>query len=131
MALLPIALILLITTLLLFFILKDFGMVTRRQKILGAVVLLALAGGIGIYSYQKSQSDKQNFLLQMAFLRGETLQCGDQEVSAKTFNLVSGTLSLIGKKNTEFHNLIFSLANCERKASKQDSQALEEQLEKD
>ncbi len=131
MALLPILLILLLATLLLFFILRDFGLIGKKQRLLIIIALIALAVVIGIYSYQKSQDDKRVFLLQMAFLRGETLLCKTQEVNAKTFNLVSGNLSLIGKKNTDSYNLMFSLEDCVQKQTKEDSQSLQEQLEKD
>lgn len=131
MALLPIVLILLIVTLLLFLILRDFGMVSKKQKILSVIALIIVASLIGVYSYNKSQNDKKTFLLQMAFLRGETLVCKEKEVSAKNFNLVSGTLSLIGRKNTDFHNVVFSLEECEQKQKDQDSKSIQEQLGKD
>lgn len=131
MALLPIILVILIAITLLFFVLKDLGMINTKQKIIGGIILFILAIATGFYSYNKSQTDKQIFLLQMAFLRGETIICKNQEVNAKNFNFVSGTLSLIGKKETPFHNLIFSLDDCNQQKNKEDQNPIEEQLEKD
>ncbi|WP_104697414.1 MULTISPECIES: hypothetical protein [unclassified Helicobacter] len=131
MTLLPIVLLILIATLTLFFILKDFGMVSKKQKSLTFISLLILAVIIGFYSYRKSQVDKQIFLLQMAFLRGETILCKNTEVDAKNFNFVSGTLNFIGKKDTPFHNLIFSLNECVQKNNKQNINTIQEQLEKE
>ena len=129
MALIPIILVLFISVFLLFFILRDFGMMTLRQKTIGACILILFGVFIGFYSYQKSQEDKRNFLLQMAFLRGEDLKCGDKIINAKGFNLITGTLSLIGKENTENKKLTFSLSDCV--SSDKPSEDLQEQLEKD
>lgn len=129
MTLLPIILVLLIAVVLLFFVLRDLGMMSKKQKILGVLIIFICAFGIGIYSFQKSQEDKRNFLLQMAFLRGETLMCKDQPINAKSFNLVTGTLSLIGKENTPSKNITYQLSECNIDSINNDS--LQEQLEKD
>lgn len=131
MTLLPIVFLILIATLTLFFILKDFGMISKKQKYLALALLVILAIVVGFYSYKKSQTDKQIFLLQMAFLRGETILCKNTEVDAKNFNFVSGTLNFIGKKDTPFNNLIFSLSECSQKSTKQNINTLQEQLEKE
>ncbi len=129
MALLPIALILSIAVILLFFILRDLGIMNKKQKFIigGGIILLGIL--IGVYSYHKSQEDKRNFLLQMAFLRGEVLICKDQKVSSKDFNLITGTLSLIGKENSDMKNITYKLEDCQSKTI--ETSALKEQLEKD
>ena len=129
MTLLPIILVLLIAVVLLFFVLRDLGMMSKKQKILSVLIMFICTFGIGIYSFQKSQEDKRNFLLQMAFLRGETLMCKDQPINAKSFNLVTGTLSLIGKENTSSKNITYQLSECNIDSINNDS--LQEQLEKD
>lgn len=129
MALVPIVLVLVLVTVLLFFVLKDLEIMSFTQKMLGLVVLIILVVFAGVYTYYKSEQDKKQFLLQMAFLRGETLICQNQEVSSKDFNLVSGTSSLIGRQNSSMRNITFNLSEC--KSSDKDSQNLSQQLEKD
>ncbi len=129
MTLLPIILVLLIAIVLLFFILRDLYTMSRKQKIFGTTIVFICVFGIIIYSFQKSQEDKKNYLLQMAFLRGETLMCKNQPINAKDFNLVTGTLSLIGKENTPNKNITYQLSECSTDSINSDH--LQEQLEKD
>lgn len=129
MTLLPIVTVLFIAVLLFFFILKDLDAMSKKQKIIGFLVILAIGIGIGIYSFQKSQDDKKIFLLRMEFLRGKPLMCQNLSVDAKNFNLVDGTLSLIGKDHTPYKNMSIQLSDCI--ANPIDNDAIQEQLEKD
>ncbi|MCE3040125.1 hypothetical protein [Helicobacter anatolicus] len=135
MALLPIIIVIFIAIFLLFFILKDFGMINKKQKILSGIALSIFGVFIGYYAYNKSQLDQKAYLLQMNFLRGGDIICENTIVNAKDFNLVTGTLTLIGKEKTPAKNLVFSLQNCKRAPNKEsrqyENQELQEQLEKE
>ncbi|PAF48377.1 hypothetical protein BKH46_00210 [Helicobacter sp. 12S02634-8] len=134
-ALLAIFLVLALTLILLYFVLRDFGIITTKQKIIALVVLIAFGVFATIYSYFQSKSDKNDMLLQTAFLRGESLECGGVIINRENFNLVTGTLSLIGKKNGPMNNIIISLDTCkittQEVAPEESSRNLQEELQRD
>ncbi|WP_104625436.1 hypothetical protein [Helicobacter felis] len=101
--------------LLLWLLLKDFGLVRLKQKILGALVLTLLGGVVGFYTYEQDRINRAQMDLQRAFLRGETLLCGHVEVNNKNFNLVTGTLSFLGKPNGPMKDTLIDLQSCQKK----------------
>lgn len=135
MALLPIIAVILLAILLLFFILKDFGMANKKQKLLSLAALILIGTSIGYYSYQKSQLDQEAYRLQISFSSGEDILCNNEIVNAKNFNLITGTLTLVGKDNSPSRSLVFSLQDCKRIPSQQSketqNQEIQEQLEKE
>lgn len=111
-SLLAIFLVLALTLLLLYFILRDFGIITSKQKIIALTALILFGVLAAIYSYFQSKSDKNDMMLQTAFLRGQSLECDGIIINKENFNLVTGTLSFIGKKNGPMNNIIISLDKC-------------------
>ncbi|PAF41310.1 hypothetical protein [Helicobacter sp. 11S03491-1] len=137
-ALLAIFLVLLLTLALLYFILRDFGVITPKQKLISLSTLIVFGILIALYSYFQSQSDRKDFMLQTAFKRGESLECNGIIINKENFNLVTGTLSFIGKKNTPMNNIIVPLDKCniiQKQDLPQDqdttSKSLEEELQRD
>lgn len=47
-----------------------------------------------------------------AFQRGESVKCGEIEISSETFTFTNGTLSFTGKINTKYHNKIIAIEDC-------------------
>ncbi|PAF53271.1 hypothetical protein BKH42_07025 [Helicobacter sp. 13S00482-2] len=111
-ALFGIFLVLFLTLVILYFVLRDFGVITPKQKLIGISGLVVLGIFILIYSYFQSRSDKNDMILQATFLRGGSLDCDDVIVNKENFNLVTGTLSFVGKKNGPMNNIIIPLDKC-------------------
>ncbi|MDO7252797.1 hypothetical protein [Helicobacter cappadocius] len=135
-ALFGIFLVLFLALLILYFVLRDFGVFTRKQKIICIAGLVILGIFIMIYSYFQSRSDKNDMILQATFLRGGSLDCDDVIVNKENFNLVTGTLSFIGKKNGPMNNIIISLDKCrivpqDNGDEESNSRTLEEELQRD
>ncbi|WP_104714388.1 hypothetical protein [Helicobacter cetorum] len=107
-----VAVVLLLTLSLLFLVLKDFGLISPKQKILAFLIVGIIGLGIGVYTYKQNKQNKREIALQRAFLRGETLLCKDIKVNKKTFNLVSGTLSFLGKKQSPMQDVFVDLDSC-------------------
>lgn len=121
--------------LLIFFVLKDFGVISKKQTLIVISILVILAIIIGIYSYFQSKSDKNDMILQLAFLQGKSLECDNVIVNKENFNFVSGTLSFIGKKNSAMNNMIIPLSGCKvmnpSEVLENETQNLQEELERD
>ncbi|WP_104747566.1 hypothetical protein [Helicobacter cetorum] len=107
-----VAVVLLLTLFLLFLVLKDFGLISPKQKILAFLIVGIIGVSIGVYTYKQNKQNRREIALQRAFLRGETLLCKDIKVSNQTFNLVSGTLSFLGKKQTPMKDVFVDLDFC-------------------
>ncbi|PAF52573.1 hypothetical protein [Helicobacter sp. 13S00477-4] len=135
-SILAILLVLLLTLSLLYFILRDFGIIKLKQKIIAVCVLVLLGILAAIYSYFQSKSDKNDLLLQTAFLRGESLECNGIIINKENFNLVTGTLSFIGKKDSVMNNIMVPLDNCKIITQSEETQDsipknIEEELQRD
>ncbi|GAA7439417.1 hypothetical protein Yangon188_06990 [Helicobacter pylori] len=104
------AVVLFLTLVLLFLVLRDFGLASPKQKILAFLIVGIIGASISVYTYQQNQ---QEIALQRAFLRGETLLCKGIKVNNQTFNLVSGTLSFLGKKQTPMKDVLVDLDSCQ------------------
>lgn len=96
----------------LFFILKDFDMIKSWHKKLFGILLVGLVILIGTYTFVQDNQAKLDSELQIRFLRGETLICNGIEVNSERFNFVTGTLSFIGKKDSEAKDIMVSLDRC-------------------
>lgn len=132
-ALLAIFLVLFLTTILMFFVLQDFGVISRKQKIIAIIFLVMLAAAIGAYSYFQNRSDRNDLMLQIAFLNGQSLECEEIIVSKENFNLVTGTLNFIGKKNGPMSNIIIPLEKCSiiQRDKEESARSLQEELQRD
>ncbi|WP_208397133.1 hypothetical protein [Helicobacter pylori] len=108
------AVVLFLTLILLFLVLRDFGLVSPKQKILAFLIVGIIGTSISVYTtYKQNQQNQQEIALQRAFLRGETLLCKGIKVNNQTFNLVSGTLSFLGKKQTPMKDVLVDLDSCQ------------------
>lgn len=129
-------LVLFLALLIFYFLLRDFGVITKKQKLISIAVLFVLGVFMIVYSYFQSRSDKNDMILQATFLRGGSLECDNVVVNRENFNLVTGTLSFIGKKNGPMNNIIIPLDKCKiilQDNSDEDanSRTLEEELQRD
>ncbi|WQV92774.1 hypothetical protein KVL51_03855 [Helicobacter pylori] len=104
------AVVLFLTLILLFLVLRDFGLASPKQKLVAFLIVGIIGASISVYTYQQNQ---QEIALQRAFLRGETLLCKGIKVNNQTFNLVSGTLSFLGKKQTPMKDVLVDLDSCQ------------------
>ena len=94
----------------LYFIIK--GSFTKQSKIIVGVLIVILPITIGIYTAVQDNHNKRDIDLIAAFMRGETIECGDIDIKSDKFNFANPTLSFIGKKDTEFYGKIISIKQC-------------------
>lgn len=97
-------------------ILSKFHLITRKMRIYIGIFFLLIATSIGIFTFfQDQKEDKINELAQL-FLQGKNLVCqiGAQniETNRTTFNFISGTLTLMGKENSDYHGKTIPLKSC-------------------
>ncbi|GMT38322.1 hypothetical protein [Helicobacter bizzozeronii] len=104
--------VLLLVLVLLWLLLRDFGLISLKQKISAIVLLGALGAFLMFYTYKQDRENQNQMELQRAFLRGETLICRHVHVNNKEFNFVAGTLSFLGKKNTPKQGMLVDLQTC-------------------
>lgn len=132
-ALLAIFLVLLLTAILMFFVLQDFGIASRKQKAIVIILLFLFTVTVGAYSYFQNRSDKNDLMLQISFLNGQSLECEEIIVSKENFNLVTGTLNFIGKKSGPMKNIIIPLEKCKiiEKDKEESARNLQEELQRD
>lgn len=100
-------------------ILSKFDIIHRKMRIYFGIFLLVIAVGIGIFTFfQEKREDKINDLAQL-FLQGKPLVCqmGTQtiETNRETFNFISGTFTLMGKENSDYHRKTIPLKACKLK----------------
>ncbi len=85
---------------------------TKKQiaavySIIGSVIAL-----IAFFTYLQDSSNEKNLEVMKAFGRGEVVLCKNQEVSKEEFNLVTGTLVFVGKKNSKMQDIVISVEDC-------------------
>ncbi|GHQ01320.1 hypothetical protein VN0271_14090 [Helicobacter pylori] len=102
--------VLFLTLVLLFLVLRDFGLASPKQRLVAFLIVGIIGVSISVYTYQQNQRE---IALQRAFLRGDTLLCKGIKVNNQTFNLVSGTLSFLGKKQTPMKDVLVDLDSCQ------------------
>lgn len=78
-----------------------------------AIIILASA-----YATLQKQRAKREAHLITLFRQGKTLECQGLKVSEREFNLVSGTLSFVGKARTPHHGVTISLDSCDEPKGK-------------
>lgn len=67
---------------------------------------------IGIYTFMQDADNKKDADIIASFSRGEEIKCGDLIVSQKDFIFISGTLSFVGKKDTDSFGKIIQIDKC-------------------
>ncbi|GAA9992945.1 hypothetical protein VN1042_08500 [Helicobacter pylori] len=107
------AVVLFLTLVLLFLVLRDFGLASPKQKLVAFLIVGIIGVSISVYTYQQNQQNQREIALQRAFLRGDTSLCKGIKVNNQTFNLVSGTLSFLGKKQTPMKDVLVDLDSCQ------------------
>lgn len=100
-------------------ILSKFNVIQRKTRIYFGILLLVIAASIGIFTFfQDKKEDKINDLAQL-FLQGKYLICqvGTQSIEANrtTFNFISGTLTLMGKEQSDYYRKTIPLKACKLK----------------
>lgn len=100
-------------------ILSKFNVIQRKTRIYFGILLLVIAASIGIFTFfQDKKEDAINDLAQL-FLQGKDLICpvGTQNIEANrtTFNFISGTLTLMGKEQSDYYRKTIPLKACKLK----------------
>ncbi|WDL75704.1 hypothetical protein IP360_06455 [Helicobacter winghamensis] len=105
-------------------LLAKYNLVSYKTRISIGIALLVIATGIGIFTLIQDKTEATLTELAQSFLQGKILECQTQattlEVSNKTFNFISGTLTLMGKSDTEFKRIIIPLKACKLKEESKD-----------
>lgn len=105
-------------------LLAKYNLVSYKTRISIGIALLVIATGIGIFTLIQDKTEATLTELAQSFLQGKVLECQTQvttlEVSNKTFNFISGTLTLMGKSDTEFKRIIIPLKACKLKEESKD-----------
>lgn len=85
---------------------------TKRNKIILSVLFVVIVILLGVYTIRQDDRSQKTADLIAQFNRGETLQCGEFEINSKDFNLISGTLSFVGKQNTQMQGQTIPMSKC-------------------
>ncbi len=97
----------------LFFLsLHYFTELTKHQKTLVTVIVLAIVlSAIGFNKYSNLQ--RENMLnVVMKFNQGKTIKCDAIEVDNVSYTLSIGTYTFIGKENTPNYSKMISASTC-------------------
>lgn len=90
--------------------------ISFKSKLTFALSVITLIVLIAVYNYLQDKKSEEISLLRNAFLQGKPLICKAQSqsytITKDTFNFSNGTMSFLGKPNTEFNHLIISLQEC-------------------
>ena len=100
-------------------ILSKFNVIQRKTRIYFGILLLVIAASIGIFTFfQDKKEDKINDLAQL-FLQFKDLICQvvtqSIESNRTTFNFISGTLTLMGKEQSDYYHKTIPLKACKLK----------------
>lgn len=96
-----------------FALMHYFTELSIRQKGSISLMLTVLIAAAIVYNIQ-SNSDRDHVMqIELKFANGETLVCGDVNVSSKAFTYSVGTQSFIGNKDSKYAWQIFSASECE------------------
>lgn len=90
--------------------------ISRKGKLTFTLSAFLLIVFIAVYNYLQDKKSEETSLLRDAFLQGKPLKCKSQSqpyiITKDTFNFSNGTMSFLGKPNTEFNHLIIPLQEC-------------------
>lgn len=105
-------------------LLAKYNLISYKARISIGIALLVIAASIGIFTLNQDKTEANLTQLAQSFLQGKTLECQTLtktlQADNKTFNFISGTLTLMGKDNTEFSRIIIPLKACKLKDIKKD-----------
>lgn len=97
-------------------LLTKYNLVSYKMRVGVGIALIVLAIGIGIFTLQQDKNAAYLTQLTQSFLQGETLFCERNanllEVNNKSFNFISGTLTLMGKDDSKHKRVIIPLKAC-------------------
>lgn len=100
-------------------ILSKFNVIQRKTRIYFGILLLVIAASIGIFTFFQDKKEYAINDLAQLFLQGKDLICqvGTQNIEANrtTFNFISGTLTLMGKEQSDYYRKTIPLKACKLK----------------
>ena len=100
-------------------ILSKFNVIQRKTRIYFGILLLVIAASIGIFTFFQDKKEDEIHDLAQLFLQGKDLICqvGTQNIEANrtTFNFISGTLTLMGKEQSDYDRKTIPLKACKLK----------------
>jgi len=96
-------------------VLYFFTGVTKKIKFM--IILSFLIGWFLIFTYTLYQNKKRDYhkLLLYHFKHGKVLICEDINITKDKFNFVDGTLTFVGKEESEFDGIIIPIDKCKIK----------------
>jgi hypothetical protein len=98
---------------LLFLALHYFTELTKQQKTMISIILLAVVlSAIAFNAYSTSQRDKMLNVV-MKFNQNKTIKCNGIDVNNKNYTISIGTYTFIGKENTPNYGQMVSASSCE------------------
>lgn len=95
---------------------KQQNNLAKRQKITLALCFVLLIALIAIYNLWQDKTDESNAALQSAYTQNKPITCEFKEqsyiITKQSFNFSGGTMSFLGKPDSEFNGLIIPLQFC-------------------
>ena len=89
-----------------------FTELTKSQKTVATLVILAIISAAVAYNHYKAQQAKKMLDVVTRYKQGKTIICGGREINATTYSLSIGTYTFIGKKNTPHYAEMVSASTC-------------------
>ena len=100
-------------------LLVKYDVISDKMRTSLGITLLIVGIGIGIFTWMQDKTQTHLTDLARSFLQGKTLECQVNlqtlDVSQEMFNFISGTLTLMGKDDTEYKQVVIPLKACKEK----------------
>lgn len=100
-------------------LLVKYDVISDKMRTSLGITLLIVGIGIGIFTWMQDKTQTHLTDLARSFLQGKILECQVNlqtlDVSQEMFNFISGTLTLMGKDDTEYKQVVIPLKACKEK----------------
>ena len=100
-------------------LLVKYDVISDKMRTSLGITSLIVGIGIGIFTWMQDKTQTHLTDLARSFLQGKTLECQVNlqtlDVSQEMFNFISGTLTLMGKDDTEYKQVVIPLKACKEK----------------
>jgi energy-coupling factor transporter transmembrane protein EcfT len=103
----------LIITALFFLAMHYFTELSKNQKLISTLTILAIiSSAIAYNTYTSAQQEKMMDVV-LKFKQNKTIKCGGTDVNSSNYTLSIGTYTFIGKKGTPNYAQMISASSCE------------------
>ena len=103
----------LIITGLFFLALHYFTELTKHQKVIASIAILAIISSAIAYNTYTSAQQEKMMAVVLKFKQNKTIKCGNVDVNSSNYTLSIGTYTFIGKKGTPNYAQMISVSSCE------------------